>query len=394
VLRLFERTALDDITVLDRVWESTESFLFLPDKSGVDHSWFDKAEETLPEELRQAHFALLTSGSTGRPKLVIGNRRRAEALARVLHLVQQGNAVREAVLALPLNYCYSFVNQWLCARVTGRRLVITRGFSRPDELGAALEGAESAMLCLVGAQVQLFTRYFREREFPGVIRLHFAGGPFPQENIVQVRRLFPNAVIFNNYGCAEAMPRLTLRPAEVSDDGANVGRPLPGVEMKTDDEGRILFRSPYGAVAFYDEEGLTRIGAEDWVLSGDIGEPIENGCWRITGRANQVFKRYGEKIALPRLLETVYGRWEGQAAFYREKESSGEEGHVLLLAPQASEEQVRAVLAGFRKGHPRTHWPLRIESAPSFPLLANGKLDLAALGGMDGRTVHWRQRLG
>src|ERR1035441_6572038 len=109
------------------------------------------------------------------------------------------------------------------------------------------------MICLVGAQVPLLAQYYEDHSFPGVIRVHFAGGRFPQERLDEVRRLFPQAAIFNNYGCAEAMPRLTLRRAEAATVAHHIGWPLPGVEMQSDEGSRVLFRSPYGAVALMDE---------------------------------------------------------------------------------------------------------------------------------------------
>ena len=73
------------------------------------------------------------------------------------------------------------------------------------------------MICLIGAQVPLLIEYYAGHVFSGVIRVHFAGGRFPAERLGDLHQIFPNAQIFNNYGCAEALPRLTLRPAEAAD---------------------------------------------------------------------------------------------------------------------------------------------------------------------------------
>ena len=391
--KLYENTALGDISSLDDAWDSKETFLFLPDRTDVSTEWIDTATEQFPDFLKTDHFALLTSGSTGLPKIVVGSKERSEKLTEVLHLLQDSEPIKQTVLSLPQSYCYAFVNQWLWSKKFNKELVITPGFKQAGLLKAALDKAEDAMLCLVGAQIPFFEQRFVNSSFPGIIRLHFAGGPFPQNKIGTVRRLFPNAQIFNNYGCAEAMPRLTIRRLEESDKGANIGKPLPGIIMKSGADGEILFTSPYGAVAFYDENGIRLVGENEFIPSGDLGNEIEGGYWWIAGRSNQVFKRYGEKIALPRLLETVNLSWSGESAFYREKDPSGEEGHVLLLSPSPNPEQLREILQGFRKNHPRAHWPLRIESIEKLPLLPNGKIDLAGLEGSTNRTTHWRQRI-
>jgi acyl-CoA synthetase (AMP-forming)/AMP-acid ligase II len=381
-----------EIGLLDAAWAREETFAFVSDKSGVDETWLRERLELLPEPLHRRHFVLLTSGTTRTPKLIVGARDRAERLTGVLHELQDAAAVAETVVILPLAYCYAFVNQWLWARRHLRQLTLTTGLIQPDRLCDQLSQARDAALCMVGAQVPMFENYFSGQVFPGIVRLHFAGGRFPQEKLDFLRALMPNAMIFNNYGCAEAMPRLTLRRAESSDLAQDIGRPLPGVELKTDEEGRLLFRSPFRAVAEIDGGSVRRIDDEEWMPTGDMARPLENGHWELLGRANEVFKRYGEKISLPHLMANVLKVWQGTAQFTLATDSMGERGHVLVLAPHASKEQVRELLRMFRELHPRPHWPLHIESVEALPILANGKIDVKALEALKGQ-IHWRQMI-
>jgi len=377
---------------LDEAWDHPATFALLPAKTPVSEEWVRTGLEQLPASLRVNHFALLSSGSTGRPTLVVGSCHRAEELVRVLHHHQRSDPVKETPLLLPLSYCYAFVNQWLWARVHDRRLVAAGGFHYPGVVERTLSNAEDAMLCLVGAQVPLLIRSFKSTTFPAVIRLHFAGGPFPGQHLDAIRTLFPTAVIFNNYGCVEAMPRLTVRPVEDALDPTDIGQPLPGIEFETAAEGALKFRSPYGAVAFWDDAGLRVIDDNEFIPTGDRGFQAEDGSWRLQGRNNEVFKRFGEKIALPALLDSVNAVWRGSAAFYRETDDFGEPAHVLVLAPTPKDEEIAALLQAFGKSHPRTHWPLRIESLRTLPLTANGKVDVAALARSTGGTVEWRQK--
>lgn len=378
---------------LAAAWGEPATFAFLPGKSGHREAWSAAALARLPVALAEGHFALLSSGSTGEPKLVLGSRSRSEALARLLHDVQHSEPARAAVGLLPLTYSYAFVNQWLWARVTQRRFVPTAGFARPDDLAATLEATEASMLCLVAAHVPLLERSFPGRAFPRVLRVHFAGGRFPQGRLAAVHAAFPNALVFNNFGCIEAMPRLTLRRAEEADRASDVGRPLPGVELSADGEGRLRFRSPFGSVGFVDDGGFHAIGPEDWVETGDLAHSDAAGRWLLDGRTGEVFKRYGERISLALLLDTVRAAWPGDAAFYRATDSLGEAGHVLVVSPHPSPEALREILARLRRDHPRTHWPLRVESAPDMPLLSNGKPDVSALPGIRAKLVQWDQRV-
>lgn len=390
---LIESRVRGDLRVLARAWEEPATFAVLPDRSDVTSTWVEDALSRLPARLGEDHFALLSSGSTGRPKLVLGSRSRAEALAATLHRSQQGEDVRRTVLGLPLNYCYAFVNQWLWARVHDRELVVTEGLKDPPSFGAALADVSDASLCMVGAQVPLMERAFAGRSFPGITRLHFAGGPFPQHRMAAIRSFFPNATVFNNYGCVEAMPRLTLRTLEESDDPSNVGRALPGVTLKRGPEQEILFRSAYRAVATFGVDGWRELDDDEWLPSGDNGQEQTDGSWRVEARSKEVFKRYGEKVSLARLRSSVEEVWCGQAAFYREMDPNGEPGHVLVLSPDPSAPDVKKVMKTLRSNYGRPHWPVRIEGMNRMPLLANGKVDFRNLATSDERTLHWRQRL-
>ncbi len=376
---------------LARAWASPETFAFLPNRGSEVLEWMERRLSLLPEAYRRDHFVLLTSGSTGTPKCVVGLKARAEGLARVLHSAQDGEEVRECVLALPLSYSYAFVNQWLWSSVHGRRLVATEGFSQPDRLGAALREARCAMLCLVGAHVGLLEMYFSGETFPGVIRLHFAGGRFPQERLGLLARLFPNAVVFNNYGCAEAMPRLTLRRAADGEAAHHIGWPISGVELKADEAGRLQFRSAHGAVAVVDDGGFRAVGSEEWMFTGDLGQLAEDGHWELLGRQGEVFKRYGEKISLLQVLGVIREGWAGMADCYRETDRKGEDGYVLVLSPAATAEDARRLLRALSGRFPRPHWPLRVEGLPQWPLLSNGKTDRDALARHADAKVLWNQ---
>lgn len=389
---IWEKEIATLVERLNQAWINRETFAFLPDKSAGCRAWIMQGLEKASEGYRDHHFGLLTSGSTGQPVLVVGSRRRAEQLVQVLHVLQESEPVRETIVALPLSYSYTFVNQWLWAHRFERQLILTRGFADPDRLRHALIEADNAMLCLVGVQVPLLDRYFDGMKFPGVIRVHFAGGRFPQEALNRIFRIFPSAKVFNNYGCAQAMPRLTLRKAEDYDNASNIGVPLPGVELRSDETGELEFRSQYGAVAIIDSSGFSKIDKDAWVKTGDLGEASENDSWQLTGRTNEVFKRHGEKISLPQLMSTVHKFWKAQAVFYREADSVGEHGHVLVLSPAPEDRQVRELLTAFRTSYSRAHWPLRLESVDDLPALPNGKVDLRLVLSMD-KIVHWHQRI-
>jgi long-chain acyl-CoA synthetase len=391
MLTLVETGQPHAVRQLADAWEQPGLLLVLPGPPHpVDGDRLQAMMRTIPPEFQQRHFALLTSGSTGTPKLVIGLRERAEALTRQMHSRQELDAVRSTVCALPLSYSYALVNQWLWSRVHDRALRATRGLADPASFFRELHDAPASMLCLVGSQLPLLRRLMPDGEqFQQVLRLNFAGGPFPQHELPWLSQVFPAATVFNNYGCTEALPRLCIRQAAESEDPASMGEPVDGVELRSA-QGVLEFRSPYAAVAIAAQDGCRALADAQWISTGDLAEQLPNGRWRLAGRANEVFKRHGEKISLAELTAAVRASWPGSAAFYLDKDAQGEAGHVLVLAPTPDAAALRGILATFRR-YRRAHWPLRVEGLPTLPLLAHGKPDVAALAQHDGRQVLWRQ---
>jgi len=378
---------------LNEAWEMDETFLLLPDKAEVDQEWLLARIENLPESHRLGRFCLLTSGSTGEPKIVIGVKERSERLARLLHTAQDSEAVERTVTALPISYSFSFVNQWLWARVHERSFVRTAGLRDPKRLAEVLEISIPTAICLVGAQVPLLNRALGGRRFPSVMRVHFAGGPFPAHSMEFVREMFPSADVYNNYGCAEAMPRLTLR-IDVGDEPPNdVGRPLDGVELRIVDDGAIEFRSPFSADGQITESGFEPIRRADWIKSGDIGEVSDRGHLMLLGRNNSVFKRYGEKISMRSQCDSILSRWDGEVAVYRESDVQGEPGHVIVLTPSQEGLDHRSILKMLRQEYSRPHWPIRLEMVESFPTLPNGKEDLEKIRDHPDKEILWSQRI-
>lgn len=389
-----EQAIRSDMRALVDAWSSVSSVAVLPERLGSDPDWFGRALAAVPERFCRDHLFMLTSGSTGAPKLVVGSKSRVEDLVRSLHRVQSNKPVRQAILSLPISYSHSFVNQWLWSHVHGVTLVPTPGLADPAAMVRAMRSADAGMLCLVGVQVPMLLSYLGTDRFPGIVRIHFAGGRFPQERLDALREAFPMASIYDNYGCAEAMPRLTVRRAEDSDEASNVGRPIPGVSLRIGSCGELLFNSRFGAVALVDASAVVReIGPEGWMPTGDRAEECPDGSWRLGGRLGEVFKRYGEKVSLPSLLAVVLESWRGQAAFYRERDGRGEDGHVLVLSPMTDEETARGLIRQIAARFPRAAWPIRVECVDSMPKLASEKIDLAALAGGGSKQVLWAQRM-
>jgi long-chain acyl-CoA synthetase len=85
-----------------------------------------------------------------------------------------------------------------------------------------------------------------------------------------------------------------------------VGRPLPGVELRIDEDGEILVRSPGNMLGYFRAPRATAATLVDgwWVRTGDIGEVDAEGFLRITDRKKDLIKTAGGKYVAPQPLES------------------------------------------------------------------------------------------
>jgi long-chain acyl-CoA synthetase len=83
-----------------------------------------------------------------------------------------------------------------------------------------------------------------------------------------------------------------------------VGKPVPGVEVATGDDGEILVRGPNVFAGYFkDPDATARTVVDGWLRSGDIGGFDAHGNLRITDRKKDLFiNAYGKNIA-PQYIE-------------------------------------------------------------------------------------------
>ncbi len=102
-----------------------------------------------------------------------------------------------------------------------------------------------------------------------------------------------------------------------------VGRAMPGVEVRTAEDGEILLRGPNVFLGYWQNEPATRevLDDEGWIHTGDLGQLDDEGYLKITGRKKDIIITAGGKNLAPANLENdlKQSRWISQAVMYGDR---------------------------------------------------------------------------
>ena len=106
------------------------------------------------------------------------------------------------------------------------------------------------------------------------------------------------------YGQTEASVYITLQPdGEIFGD--TVGKPAPDVELKIEENGEVMYRSPGVFVGYFkNDEATEKTKTPDgWVHTGDAGIIADNGHLKIIDRAKDVGKLNSGALFAPKYIE-------------------------------------------------------------------------------------------
>ncbi len=114
--------------------------------------------------------------------------------------------------------------------------------------------------------------------------------------------------LYEIYGMSE-----NTGPATLTSPGnvklGSVGKPFPGVEIKTADDGELMMRGGHVTKGYYKLDHETREAYDDdgWLRTGDLARIDEDGFVWIVGRKKEIIITAAGKNVAPAKLETALG---------------------------------------------------------------------------------------
>lgn len=252
-------------------------------------------------------LVMYTSGTTGAPKGAALSHRNLLAGAESVRIAWGWTAEDRLILCLPLCHIHGLGIGLHGALLSGGSALLFDRFDPQSVLAAAGGGATM----FFGVP----TMYERLAAADGVARLGrlrlCVSGSAPL-NADLHRRIAEQSgqVVLERYGMTETL-LLAANPLHGQRRAGTVGFPLPGVDLRLDEEsGEILVRGPS---VFTGYRGLPEVNAtafdDGWFRTGDIGE-VDDGYLRIVGRAKEMIITGGYNV-YPREVEDVLRAYPG-----------------------------------------------------------------------------------
>ncbi len=234
---------------------------------------------------------LWTSGTSGAPRGVAlgaeGLRGHVHAVSRRLGL--DGSEVWLASLSPAHVGGLALIAR---ALLTGAALVApgaldTHGLVRLLRQRATPERPAVTHLSLVPTQLDRLLHARGGDPAPPRLRCVLVGGAHAPVDLVRaaVELGWPVAL---TYGMTEMWSQVaTAPPDETRSRPGTVGRPLPGVEIRLEEDGSVSVKGPTRALGYLGSEGARSLADEDgWYRTGDFGVQDPDGYLTITGRGS------------------------------------------------------------------------------------------------------------
>lgn len=357
----------------------------IPVFDGLHFKHLNKDCQPLVNDDPQFMFGLCTSGSTGFPKIICASYSGIVASLEAINEAQSLDLVKNTVVLLPLYYSYALINQLFWGIYYEKSVILTDGLQNLNKFLALIKDTPIEMTCMVGQQIRLLDKLqiCNDRyAIPSTKVINFAGAPFPYTYFESIKALFPKATIMNNYGCTEALPRLTVVPVTQNQPTTCTGLAIRSITLKinnpnADNVGKICFKGTSASMGLLNASGKVRPhSTSEWIESGDSGYIDDNGHLHVLGRFDDLVNIGGERISLQTIVNHLKENISVEEACVFMRDLSDKEPEVVAVIKVNDHEEEPNFKRFLSKNINKLFWPKQIYQIDEFPLNDNQKIDL------------------
>jgi len=304
--------SFDPITPVDSLrtlsWESLKQRGFHTRKAGL--AKIQAIESALGAE--DLATIIYTSGTTGNPKGVMLSH--GNLLTNCLATVDISDMAADDTQLSWLPYSHIYARNCDHYVTTLARMTVALAESI-DTLIINLREIQPAWITAVPRfyekvwmRVETFPPEQRGAELkkifgPRIKQLSSGGAPLPKH----VCKGFHDAglPLLEGYGLTESSPVISFNSVADFRIGS-VGRAIPGVEVKIDDDGEILTRGPHVMKGYWrNPQATAETIVDGWLHTGDVGHIDADGYLSITDRKKDLIITSGGKNIAPSEIERL-----------------------------------------------------------------------------------------
>ncbi|GFN26852.1 long-chain-fatty-acid--CoA ligase [Achromobacter denitrificans] len=327
---------------------------------------------------------IFSSGTTGKPKALVYDQGRRWLAAVMLRAVLPFTPGPGSRVLLMTPYVHGASMQARAWMDYGGTALLLNGVDL-EAAGQALRGGTLDAVFAPPTVLAKLAAAFEGEHFPGV-RCVFTGTQTLTPGLYAKARALFGPRVRVTYGKSENVNPITVLDPEATEacfaagggEGACLGWPAPGVQLRINAQDEIELRSRHMYIGHVDEGGFHPPDADGWHRTGDLGRIDPQGRLWLLGRMADVIKSGGYKI-YPDEIEGALAGMPGCGEICVVALPSDYWGEVIVAVAERAGEGWRQAasqrVAGLaRYKHPRAH--VEVEALPRNP---QGKISRRAV---------------
>lgn len=340
----------------------------------------DQIKSVVPDRV----VLVRTSGSTGLPKFVLLKDSNllfnAEAVVK-----RMGFSANDTFLGSPAPFSMFGIAEPLMTILSGAKLILTEKYS-PQLTFSLIErekvtihnGSWGTFL------LELAECRFSKSNFTS-LRSGIIGGAVINEQIICSVREEMGLNLSNCYGMTEASGAISMRKPFDRNSVNTVGFPLDDVSVRVSDKygntqsiglpGEIECKSPSLPGVYLSKRQRIKLLVNGWFQTGDYGLFLQNGCLKVLGRKGDSILRFGKRVWLSQIEESVTSCPSVAYAVAVKTKNYPEKVYAFVIRKPDNTMSAKRMLEYCKAEIDHSLCPDKIIILEKFPLTESGKVD-------------------